>query len=70
MKEWRDLGVLTGELNTVFGHLNKLGGYGWELVGPPNDLNAVFTYKAANDTWHDRACWVQRDFWLKRQAKA
>jgi hypothetical protein len=38
------------------------------LLGPPNDVNAVFTYKAGNETWHDRASWVERDFWLKRPA--
>jgi hypothetical protein len=30
---------------------NELGRDGWELVGPPNVANGVFTYKAATDVW-------------------
>jgi hypothetical protein len=61
---WKELGVV---VNTTLA-LNDLGKQGWELVGPPNDLNTVFTYKASNDTYHDRAHFVERDFWLKRPA--
>lgn len=61
---WKELGVVESIINAI----NDLGREGWELVGPPNDLNSVFTYKAGNDTWHDRAYFVERDFWLKRPA--
>lgn len=47
--------------------LNTYGTEGWELMGPPETQNAVFTYHASNDTWHDRAYWVERTFWLKRE---
>ena len=66
MEHWKEIGLL----DNAFRQINKLGRDGWELVGPPSDVNAVFSYKAGNDTYHDRAYWVQRDFWLKRQAKA
>jgi hypothetical protein len=63
---WKDLGIL----NSVTATLNNLGSEGWELLGPPSDLNAVYTYKAANETWHDRAYFVERNFWFKRPAAA
>jgi hypothetical protein len=50
--------------------VNRLGAEGWELIGPPISQDSVFTYKAANGTWHDRAYWVERDFWFKREVKA
>jgi len=60
---WQEL----GQLATVMPVIATLGSEGWELVGPPTSLNAVFTYRASNDTWHDRAYWVQREFWFKRE---
>jgi hypothetical protein len=59
---WTELGALKNTLTT----LNDLGKKGWALLGPPSDVNSVFSYKAGNETWHDRAYWVERDFWLKR----
>jgi hypothetical protein len=50
-----------------FTTLNALGSDGWEMVGMPSTQDAVFTYKAANDTWHDRAYWVEKVYWLKRE---
>ena len=47
--------------------LNRLGSEGWELIGPPNAQKAVFTYKAANDTWHDRSYNVETTWVLKRE---
>ncbi len=61
---WRELGKLGGPLEAV----NQLGSDGWEMVGSPVSQDSVFTYKAANSTWHDRAYWVERDFWFKREA--
>jgi hypothetical protein len=61
---WRELKDPKGLL-----HLNELGSEGWEMIAPPTTQNAVFTYKAASDVWHDRACWVEKDFWLKRMAE-
>ena len=49
---------------------NRLGAEGWELIGPPISQDSVFTYKAANETWHDRAYWIERDFWFRREAEA
>ena len=49
------------------GLVNELGSEGWEMVGPPDMLNAVFTYHASNDTWHDRAYWVEAWFYFKRE---
>ena len=60
--EWKDL----GEMGDVFFKITELGNEGWELIGPPHDVNTVFTYKAANDTWHDRAHWIEREYWFKR----
>ena len=50
--------------------VDKLGFEGWEMVGNPVSQNAVFTYKAANGTWHDRSYWVTRDYWFKRPAES
>jgi hypothetical protein len=61
-ESWQKLGVLEESRSTV----NRLGSEGWEMVGSPTSQNAVFTYKAANDIWHDRAYWVSRDYWFKR----
>ena len=61
---WKELGVIESQTQLI----NSLGQEGWELVGSPTDLNAVYTYKAGNDTWHDRAYFVEREFWLKRPA--
>ncbi|WP_433222268.1 hypothetical protein ACQP00_23005 [Dactylosporangium sp. CS-047395] len=61
---WHDLGIL----DSVTATLNDLGSEGWELVGTPSDLNAVYTYQAANETYHDRAYTVERCFWFKRPA--
>jgi len=47
--------------------VNRLGSDGWELVSAPVSQDSVFSYKAANETWHDRAYWVERDFWFKRE---
>jgi hypothetical protein len=60
---WQELGQLASAMPVIA----RLGSEGWELIGPPASLNAVFTYRAANDTWHDRAYWVQREFWFKRE---
>jgi hypothetical protein len=61
---WMELGVIESQTNVI----NDLGREGWELVGPPNDVNSVYTYKSGNETWHDRASFVERNFWLKRPA--
>ncbi|XVU28206.1 hypothetical protein ACQPZJ_14525 [Actinoplanes sp. CA-054009] len=61
--EWKQLGLPASISPT----LNQLGSAGWELLGPPVDVNAVFTYQAANTTWHDRASFVEHTFWFKRQ---
>ncbi len=60
---WQKLGQMVSAMPIMA----KLGSEGWELVGPPATLAAVFTYRAANDTWHDRAYWVECDFWFKRE---
>jgi hypothetical protein len=62
---WQSL----GELEESRSLINKLGSEGWEMVGSPTSQAAVFTYKAANDVWHDRGYWVERDFWFKRQVE-
>jgi hypothetical protein len=61
---WKELGLVAN----ITALLNELGRDGWELVGAPSDLNAVYSYQAANSTWHDRAYFVERRFWLKRPA--
>lgn len=62
--DWRELGVV----QSLFGLVTDLGRDGWEMVGMPLDVNSVFTYQAANATWHDRAYFVEREFWFKREA--
>ena len=62
--KWKEL----GKIESVGSLMNRLGKEGWEMVGTPVSQNAVFSYKAANETWHDRAYWVTRDFWFKREA--
>lgn len=62
--EWQELGKVTGSSQIV----SRLGSEGWEMLGNPISQNSVFTYKASNETWHDRAYWVERDFWFKREA--
>lgn len=61
-ESWQKLGVLEESRSLI----NRLGSEGWEMVGSPTSQNAVFTYKAANQTWHDKASWVSRDYWFKR----
>ena len=53
-EQWEDLGKVNG-----WDFLDRLGLDGWELVGPPSAQKAVFTYKAANETWHDRSYAVE-----------
>jgi hypothetical protein len=62
--EWQKL----GKVEKLRALINRLGSEGWEMVGGPSSQNSVFTYQAGNDTWHDRAYWVERDFWFKREA--
>jgi hypothetical protein len=64
--KWQEL----GKIESVVPLINQLGAEGWEMVGSPVSQSAVFTYKAANETWHDRAYWVVRDFWFKREVVA
>lgn len=59
---WQKLGILEESRSLI----NKLGAEGWEMVGGPQTENAVFTYKAASGVWHDKGCWVQKDYWFKR----
>ena len=47
--------------------LCKLGGLGWELVGPPHVLSAVATHVDSGGFGRDRAYWVEKNYWLKRQ---
>lgn len=61
-EKWQELGVLEESRSLI----NKLGSEGWEMVGSPTSENAVFTYKAASEVWHDKAAWVSRDYWFKR----
>lgn len=61
--EWVRLGLVTDTLSVLSG----LGQAGWELVGSPVDVNAVFAYQAGNDSMHDRAYFLERGFWFKRQ---
>jgi hypothetical protein len=63
-ESWEKLGVLAKPKSVI----DKLGSEGWEMVGGPTSQNSVFTYKASNDTWHDRSYWVERDYWFKRPA--
>jgi hypothetical protein len=46
-----------------------MGADGWELVGAPHVESAVFTYKAGNDTWHDRSYWVEMYWYYKREVE-
>ena len=61
--KWQELGLLENVLQVLL----DLGSEGWEMMGPPTGLKAVFSYQAANDTWHDRAYYVEKDYWFKRE---
>jgi hypothetical protein len=61
--QWEDLGKLSG-----WDFIDRLGSEGWELIGPPSSQKAVFTYKAANGTWHDRSYSVESTYLFKREA--
>lgn len=63
---WEELGELSNPKSVI----DKLGSEGWEIVGNPISQNAVFTYKAASGVWHDRASWIEKDFWFKRTVES
>jgi hypothetical protein len=60
-EKFEDFGPVSG-----WDFLDRLGSDGWELVGPPTSQKAVFTYKAENDTWHDRSYAVETTYIFKR----
>jgi hypothetical protein len=53
-----------------FATLNDMGSQGWELIGPPIVLNAVYGFQSRDGDNHDRASWVEKEFIFKRGASA
>jgi hypothetical protein len=47
--------------------LDSFGLEGWELVGPPETQHAVAGTPSFGGAFIDRAFWVERRFWLKRE---
>ena len=61
--KYQELGIV----ENILEKFNSLGRDGWEMVGSPTYVNSVFTYKAGNDTWHDRAYPLETKFYFKRE---
>jgi hypothetical protein len=46
--------------------INDLGRQGWELLGPPEVVNVAAVHTDSGGLHRQRAYWVERRFWLKR----
>lgn len=62
--------IALDDADNVMRALDSLGQDGWELVGPPEVFSVVATHVDSGGGQRDRAYWVERRFWLKRQRRS